>query len=144
MGKAGFGTSLYFAARTVGTLAGAILLARFSIMRFFKISIFLAIVAMVAMIFSSGSLVVLVAVALIGLAIANVFSIIFSIALRYKPELGNEISGLMIMGVAGGAVIPLIMGMLTDVLNGLHVGGMLVLLAVLFYLLYVSYKIRNV
>ncbi len=99
---------------------------------------------MVAMIFSSGSLVVLVAVALIGLAIANVFSIIFSIALRYKPELGNEISGLMIMGVAGGAVIPLIMGMLTDVLNGLHVGGMLVLLAVLFYLLYVSYKIRNV
>lgn len=49
-------------------------------------------------------------VSLIGIACANVFSILLSHALQTVPAKANSISGLMMMGVAGGAVIPLLMG----------------------------------
>jgi len=53
----------------------------------------------------------------VGFAIANIFSIIFSFALKRKPDKSNEISGLLIMGVAGGAIIPPVMGMVADRFN---------------------------
>jgi FHS family L-fucose permease-like MFS transporter len=138
--QAGLGTSLYFAARTVGALTGAILLARFSAMRFFKYSMFAAIVALVLMLFSHNMVIVLIMVAVIGFAIANVFSIIFSTALQKRPERGNEISGLMIMGVAGGAVLPPLMGLASDAIG--QVGGMLIILVGMLYLLSTSFLVK--
>jgi len=78
---------------------------------------------------------------ILGLAVANVFSIIFAAALRRKPERANEISGLLIMGVAGGAVIPLIMGIASDSLG--QTGGMAVLLVALGYLLFSAFKLKE-
>ena len=53
------------------------------------------------------------------------------------PERDNEISGLMIMGIAGGAIFPLLMGITSDAL-GAQAGAVIViavLLAFLFFLL---------
>ena len=75
---------------------------------------FAAIAAMVVLLFSQTTIIVLVMVAIIGFALANVFSIIFSMALQKRPSRGNEISGLMIMGVSGGAVLPPLMGLASD------------------------------
>jgi MFS transporter, FHS family, L-fucose permease len=47
--KAGLGTSLYFVARTVGTFAGAILLAKLSGRKFFIVSMLISIPAMLVM-----------------------------------------------------------------------------------------------
>lgn len=138
--KAGLGTSLYFAARTAGALTGAILLAKFAAMRFFKFSMIAAIGAMIIMLFSHNMVLVLVMVAIIGFAIANIFSIIFSMALQKRPERGNEISGLMIMGVAGGAVLPPLMGLASDAIG--QTGGMLVILLAMGYLLATSYAVK--
>jgi fucose permease len=52
------------------------------------------------------------------------------------PGRTNEISGLMIMGVAGGAVVLPIMGFLTDA-YGLST-GMLTLLVCLLYIIFCS------
>ena len=49
-----------------------------------------------------------------GFVCSNVFPILFSYALQYKPEKNNEISALMIMGVSGGALVPPIMGAIAD------------------------------
>jgi fucose permease len=84
---------------------------------------------------------ILVMVFIIGLAVANVFSIIFSAALKRKPERANEISGLLIMGVAGGAIIPLIMGVTSDALG--QTGGMAILLVALAYLLFIAKKLKE-
>jgi len=138
--QAGLGTSLYFAARTAGALTGAILLAKFAAMRFFKISMMAAIGAMIILLFSYSTVLVLVMVAIIGFAIANIFSIIFSMALQKRPERGNEISGLMIMGVAGGAVLPPLMGLASDAIG--QVGGMLVILLAMGYLLVTSFVVK--
>ncbi len=138
--KAGLGTSLYFAARTVGALFGAILLIRFSAMRFYKVSIILATLAMITMMVSSNVIVILTMVAVIGFSIANIFPIIFSAAIQKLPARANEISGLMIMGVAGGAVLPPVMGVFSDIIG--QVGGMMVVLAGMLYLLFASIVIK--
>jgi MFS transporter, FHS family, L-fucose permease len=40
--------------------------------------------------------------------------LIFSTALEHMPERGNEISGLLITAIVGGAVIPLLVGLVAD------------------------------
>lgn len=58
-----------------------------------------------------------VAVALVGFGNSNVFSLSLSRTLMYRPERQNEISGLMLMGLIGGAIFPPIMGALADAMN---------------------------
>jgi fucose permease len=51
---------------------------------------------------------------LTGLGFANIFPLIFSTALEHMPERGNEISGLLVTAIVGGAVLPLMMGVVAD------------------------------
>jgi len=139
--KAGLGTSLYFIARTVGSFAGAILLVKLSGRKFFIVSMFIAIPALLVMLLIGNLWGILSLIFILGLTVANVFSIIFAAALKRKPERANEISGLLIMGVAGGAVIPLIMGIASDSLG--QTGGMAVLLVALGYLLFSAFKLKE-
>ncbi|SHJ88296.1 Fucose permease [Tangfeifania diversioriginum] len=139
--RAGLGTSLYFAARTIGTFVGAILLIKFSGRKFYIGSMILGIAAMVLMIFISNLWVILVMIFCLGLAIANVFSIIFSAALRREPQRANEVSGLLIMGVAGGAIVPPLMGIIAD-LTG-QTGAMVLLLVALGYLLFNAIRMQK-
>lgn len=140
--KAGLGISLYFAARTIGSFAGAIILIKMSGRKFFIISMVAAVAAMFVMLVVSNLWIILAMIFILGLAIANIFSIIFSNALRRIPDKANEISGLMIMGVAGGAVLPPIMGIVSDRIG--QAGGLIVLLFALFYLLFCSFKTRDI
>ena len=139
--QAGLGTSLYFVARTIGTFVGAILLVKLSGRKFFIWSMLAAIPALLVMLLIGNLWSILILVFIIGFAIANVFSIIFSAALKKLPEYANEISGLMIMGVAGGAVIPLIMGITSDSVG--QTGGMGILLVAMTYLLYSAFKLKE-
>jgi MFS transporter, FHS family, L-fucose permease len=139
--KAGLGTSLYFIARTTGTFVGAILLIKFSGRKFLFISMIVAITGMLLMLMMSNLWAILVLIFIMGFAVANVFSIIFSAALQKKPERANEISGLMIMGVAGGAVIPPLMGVVSDSMG--QTGGMAVLLVAMIYLLFSAFYLKK-
>jgi len=49
-----------------------------------------------------------------GLGSANLFPLVFTIAVKKMPQRVNEISGLMIMAVAGGAAIPPLMGFVSQ------------------------------
>jgi fucose permease len=139
--KAGLGTSLYFVARTIGAFAGAILLVKLSGRKFFIWSMLAAIPALVVMLLTSNLWIILAMVFIIGFAVANVFSIIFSAALKKRPDRANEISGLLIMGVAGGAIIPLIMGITSDSFG--QAGGLSILMVALGYLLFNAFKLKE-
>jgi fucose permease len=99
-----------------------------------------AVIALVALIFVSDKIAVFALLAILGFSIANVFSIIFSMAIQLRPDKANEISGLMITGVFGGAVIPFIMGLASDVL-GSQTGSVLIILLSAAYLLFCSFAI---
>lgn len=139
--RAGLGTSLYFAARTVGSFAGAILLVKFSKRKFYIASMILGIVALVSLILIPNLWIMMIMILCMGLAISNIFSIIFSAALQRKPDRANEVSGLLIMGVAGGAVVPPLMGVVAD--RSGQSGAMILLLAAMAYLLYNAYKMQK-
>jgi fucose permease len=49
-----------------------------------------------------------------GLGFGNVFPLIFSILIDRMPERSAELSGLLCMAIAGGAVMPLVMGVVND------------------------------
>lgn len=138
---AGYGPSMYFAFRTTGAFIGAILLAKYSSTKIFKIITLVATLALIALVFTTDKISIFALFAIIGIAIANVFSIIFSLAIQSRPEKANEISGLMITGVFGGAVIPFIMGLTSDAI-GSQVGSVLIILISSIYLLFSAYTIK--
>lgn len=114
LSEAGMGNSVYFFARTLGAFLGGILLMKLPERRFFSVSVFVALAGLVGMIFLHDLWAVLACVAVFGVGYANLFSIIFSISMQRVPERANEVSALLIVGVAGGAVIPPVLGVITD------------------------------
>ena len=138
--QGGLGCSLYFAARTLGTFIGSIILSRYSSSRFLIINVVFALLAFGLFMVSSNSTIVLAGLFLVGLFCANVFPIIFSSAIQSEPSKADEISALMIMGVAGGAILPVFMGGIADVSN--QFVSLFVPLLALVYILGVSVKMR--
>ena len=114
LSRAGLGSSVYFAAKTIGTFVGAILLLKILPLSFLRFSLIIAIASFVALMFASNLWLLIILIFIVGAACANVFSIIFSLALKKLPERSNEISALMIMGVSGGAIILPLEGFVND------------------------------
>jgi fucose permease len=50
----------------------------------------------------------------VGVGFANIFPLVFSTAVERLPERANEISGLLVTAIVGGAVLPLMMGLVAD------------------------------
>ncbi len=135
--EAGYGPSTYFALRTLGAFMGAFLLAKFSSSGFYKLNVTIAVTALLALLFAGDKFLLFGLYGIVGFTMANVFPILFGIALKKRPDKANEISGLMITGVFGGAVIPFLMGIMSDTL-GSQSGSVLVILASAAYLLYIG------
>ena len=140
---AGYAISLYFIFKTIGAFFGSILLSVFSAKRFYIISAIAALIALTALVFVSGVALLYVLIALVGLACANIFSIIFSFALKRLPEKSNEISGLMIMGVSGGALFPWMMGVASDAAAA-QWGAVIILVLCCIYQLFLSVFVKDV
>ena len=139
--EASFATSLYFIFRTIGCFSGAIILQKVSSKLFFIISVICMLAAMVLLFVSDAQYVIYTAIALIGFGNSNVFSIVFSQALLSLPEKKNEISGLMIMGLFGGTVFPLLMGFASDAMG--QDGAVGVMTVGVVYLLFYTLKIKH-
>lgn len=136
--QAGFASSVYFVCRTVGALIGTILLARISGAIYFRINILAPLLVMGAMIFLSEAPVILAAIGLMGFLCSSIFTIIYARALSVAPDKENEISGLMIMGIVGGAIIPFLMGVAADAVGSLT-GSIVVLVLSVIYLVCLSF-----
>lgn len=133
------GSSLYFGARTLGAFLGSFILLKMNPSRFMNINMIIAFPAFLMLMFLSEQWLLFAAVFIIGLTCANVFSVIFSVAIQYQPQKANEISSLMIMGVAGGAVITPLVGVIAKNF-GLGISfGVLLLSAVYIYLLSIAF-----
>jgi MFS transporter, FHS family, L-fucose permease len=138
--NAGYGPSVYFAFRTLGAFLGAILLAKYASDKFFKINITIAALALVTLFFVANQWIIFAMYGVVGFTVANIFPIIYSNAIQHRPDKANEISGLMITGVFGGAVIPFFMGILSDKIGSQN-GSLIVILFSVVYLIYCSLSV---
>jgi len=105
------GISLYFFSLMVSRFVGAMILNKMSHLKFLKWSSLLTILFFIGLLFSTSLASTLISIVLVGLASANLFPLIFALTINKRPARSNEISGLMTMAIIGGAIVPLIMGM---------------------------------
>ena len=130
--EAGFATSLYFIFRTIGCLTGSYFLRVLRTRTFFVISVVLMAASMALMAAGDTQTLLYAGIALVGYGNSNIFSMCFAQALTAMPEKQNEVSGLMIMGLFGGTIFPLLMGLASDAVG--QVGAVAVMAVGVAYL----------
>lgn len=140
--QASFATSLYFIFRTLGCLTGSLILAHWSSKKFFIVSAVLMAASMAGFLLFDTKALLYTSIALVGYGNSNVFPIMLSQALLSMPQRQNEVSGLMIMGLFGGTIFPLLMGFASDALHS-QTGALMVLSIGVLYLLFLSPRLRQ-
>jgi len=134
-------TSFYFIFRTIGCLTGSYFLRVMNSRTFFTISVVMMALSMLLLFIGRASWELYLAIALVGYGNSNIFSIVFAQALTAMPQKQNEVSGLMIMGLFGGTVFPLLMGFMSDAFG--QAGAVLVMAVGVIYLFTYIKELKN-
>lgn len=142
LAQASFATSFYFLARTIGCLMGSFVLSHVSARKVFLVSVLCVLGGLVGLWISNSGVLLFGSLVLVGLGNSNLFAIIFSEALNEESDRRNEVSGLMIMGLTGGAIFPLLMGVASDATDS-QAGAIGVLFICAAYLLLLTPRIRK-
>ena len=140
LNDAAFATSLYFLFRTIGCLTGSFFLRTMKMKYFFIISVILMALSMCGLYIGTSKTILYIAIALVGYGNSNIFSMVLARALESMPEKQNEVSGLMIMGLFGGTIFPLLMGFASDSIG--QAGAVLVMAMGVVYLFTYIPKIK--
>ena len=127
---------LFFLPIFLGRLAGAFILRTVRAGKFLIVTVGVSIAGMLMLFFGSQYF-AFAGIFMVGLGFANIFPLIFSITVDALPDRANELSGLMVTAIVGGAVIPPITGAVADV-NVLL--GFLVPAGCIIYVLFVALK----
>lgn len=128
--------ALFFLPIFIGRLSGAFILRSMKAGKFLIISVVLSIVGMLMLFFGSQYF-AFAGIFMVGLGFANIFPLIFSITVDAMPDRANELSGLMVMAIVGGAFIPPLTGAVADINVML---GFLVPAACILYILFIALK----
>ena len=105
------GPTFFFGALTLGRLIGGSV--NINAHTFFRISAALGLLGVLLVLTGSDYLTV-AGIVIGGLGFANIWPMLFAITIEEKPERASELSGLMVMAISGGAIIPLVMGKIVD------------------------------
>jgi fucose permease len=115
--KTGAETVAYFwGLMTAGGVVGLLLVKLMDSRRVLVIFSILAILCLSAALFGSGRT-ALIAFPMVGFFASVMYPIIFSLALNSMDEHHGSFSGILVTGIIGGAIVPLIVGWLGD-----HIG----------------------
>lgn len=140
--EAGLATSTYFIFRTIGCFSGAFVLMKTSMRTVFGGSVLCMLAGIMMLCFTNTSLFLYSAVALVGIGNSNIFPIIFTAAMHHEEYRKHDISSLMIMGLVGGAVFPLLMGLASDQTR-YQSWALGVLLMGICYLIFLCFKLKR-
>ena len=120
--------SVYFLSRTIGCLIGAVVLQYIASERFFRWSVLGLLLALIGLSFAS--------------TLEQLYAVLISKALNTFPDNKNEVSGLMITGLCGGALFVVPMGIVSDWIES-QAGALIILGLGAVYLTYLSVYFRK-
>lgn len=135
LNDAAYIATVYFVAKAAGSFSGSFIMKFLKDWTFLLLSVLMMVVAVFGLLFGKDSTIIYASVALMGYGNGNPFSIIFARSLAAVPDKKNEVSGLLIMGICGGAVFPMFMGAASDAV-GAQSGAVLALSVGILYLLF--------
>ncbi len=133
-----FGTLFFFISLMTGRFLGGVILNWISPRKFLIITSVLSILGIAGLYISSTPIIAFVFIFIIGLGFANIFPLIFSITVDSMPERSNEISGLMVTAIIGGAFVPILFGVVADMFG--LMAGFIVPLLCMFYIFLIAFK----
>jgi len=136
----------FYVAIMIGRFAGAAMLRKFNTKTFLRNTAILALVGFAFMFFAntigamgiaflSAKNVTIFALFVLAFGFANIFPLIFSMAIDRIPSKANELSGLMVTAICGGAIIPPIAGFVADSCHSLLIGFTVPALAIVYVLM---------
>ena len=137
---AGMAPQVYFVCRTIGAFIGMFLMTKMSEVKYFRMNIVACLVFAVVLAMVSHEWLDFICIGGIGFCCSCVFPIVYGLALKSRPDKGNEISGLMIMAVAGGTVSFLV-GAANEQAG--IMGGALVIALEIAYLTYCAFSVKT-
>lgn len=103
----------YWGGAMVGRFIGALLLRRFDARRLLALAA-VAAIALLALTMTTRGSIAMWAVLAVGLFNSVMFPTIFTVAIERLGPMTSKASSLLIMAIVGGAVIPLLQGLLSD------------------------------
>ena len=136
---AGIAPQVYFVCRTIGAFIGVFLMTKIAELRYFRINIVACLVFTILLAVVENTVVDFICIGGIGFCCSCVFPIVYAMAIKTRPEKANEISGLMIMAVAGGTVSFLV-GAANDWMG--IAGGVAVIAIEVLYLTYCAFFVQ--
>jgi fucose permease len=107
------GTGLFFTALTIGRFSGSVILTWMSPRRFLVLTCLISLLGLAGLFLPTSTL-ALASFFVVGLGFANIFPLVFSIAVERMSAHTNELSGLMVTAIVGGAFLPPLMGVVAD------------------------------
>ncbi|MBI9036920.1 MAG: MFS transporter [Bacteroidales bacterium] len=105
--------ALFFLPILIGRFTGGLILRVLAPNKFLIITAILSLIGLI-LLFTGVVVLTYIGIILTGLGFANIFPLIFSITVDKMPERSNELSGLMVSAIIGGALIPPLMGLVAD------------------------------
>jgi fucose permease len=124
----------------VGRFLGGVILQKMSAKKFLGITVAVSILGNLMLFLPYNAFTTWLSFILIGIGFANIFPLVFSICVDHKPEMSNEISGLMTTAIVGAAIVPLLTGAMAGV--GIRY-AFVVPLCCLAYLCFVTAKVSK-
>jgi fucose permease len=126
---------LFFLPILIGRFSGAAILTKIKPIKFLFATVIISIIGVLLLLFGN-TIFAYSGIILVGLGFANIFPLVFSITVDHLPERANELSGLMVTAIVGGAFIPPLMGIIADSTSVLL--GFVVPLGCLVYILFAA------
>ena len=124
----------------VGRFLGGVILQKMSAKKFLGITVAISILGNLLLFLPYNAFTTWLSFILIGIGFANIFPLVFSICVDHKPEMSNEISGLMTTAIVGAAIVPLLTGAMAGV--GIRL-AFIVPLCCLAYLCFVTARVSK-
>ncbi|MFY8328682.1 sugar MFS transporter [Pseudoalteromonas sp. ZZD1] len=125
--------SYYFAGAMIGRFAGAVIMQKINAHTVLACHAVLAVVLILVAMTGQGTL-AMWAILLVGLCNSIMFPTIFSLALQGLGKYTSQGSGILCLAIVGGAIIPLLQGVLAD-----SIGVQLALLLPIGCYIYITY-----
>jgi FHS family L-fucose permease-like MFS transporter len=105
--------AFYFGGAMVGRFIGAAVMQKIAAGKALCFNATMAVLLILVAVFSSGT-VAMVAILLVGLCNSIMFPTIFSLAIQALGKHTSQGSGILCLAIVGGAIVPLIQGVLAD------------------------------
>jgi len=108
-----YGPGLFWVAQGAGRMFGSLALHWMPARRFFLVCAAAGLAGLAGLILGHRPVAV-ASVAVCGASFANIWPTLFAILLEARPHRTTELTGLAVMANSGGAVLPWLMGLVTD------------------------------